>query len=117
MSLLDPTQSILEAAMQGAEARQTVLTQNLANADTPGYQRQDVNFESALQSAVASGQPLNDLSFTSSTDNDASNPDGNGVDANQESAYIAQNGLQYEALTQLATTRDSILQAAMGVSA
>ena len=49
MSLIDPTQQLLEAAMRGSWQRQTALTNNIANADTPNYQRQEVDFESTLQ--------------------------------------------------------------------
>ena len=52
MALVDATQQLLEAAMRGSWQRQTALTNNIANADTPGYRRQEVNFQSALQSAV-----------------------------------------------------------------
>jgi flagellar basal-body rod protein FlgB len=48
MALVDPTQQLLEAAMRGSWQRETALTNNIANADTPGYQRQEVNFESEL---------------------------------------------------------------------
>ena len=51
MALVDSTQQLLEAAMRGSWQRETALTNNIANADTPGYQPQEVNFESALQSA------------------------------------------------------------------
>ena len=56
MALVDSTQQLLEAAMRGSWQRQTALTNNIANADTPGYQRQEVNFESALQSAMNGGE-------------------------------------------------------------
>ena len=56
MSLLDTTQLALEAAMRGSMLRQTLLTNNLANADTPGYQREDVNFQSTLADAIQNGQ-------------------------------------------------------------
>ena len=52
MSLLDTTQQALESAMSGSMMRQTLLTNNLANASTPGYQPEDVNFQSSLQSAI-----------------------------------------------------------------
>ena len=48
MALVDSTQQLLEAAMRGSWQRETALTNNIANADTPGYQPQEVNFESAL---------------------------------------------------------------------
>ncbi len=55
MALVDSTQQLLEAAMRGSWLRETALTNNISNADTPGYQRQEVNFESTLQSAMSGG--------------------------------------------------------------
>ena len=61
MSLLDATQQALESAMSGSELRNTLLTQNLANVDTPGYQAQDVNFQATLQQAMQTSKPLNPM--------------------------------------------------------
>ena len=44
MDLFDTTQTALERAMIGTGARQAALADNLANANTPGYQRKDVDF-------------------------------------------------------------------------
>ena len=67
MSLLDTTQLSLEAAMRGSMTRQSLLTNNLANADTPGYQREDVNFQGTLQSALAAGSSPTSVNFTPTT--------------------------------------------------
>ena len=115
MSLIDPTQSALEAAMQGSMLRQTLLTNNLANADTPGYQRQDVNFQGTLANAMASGQSPASVAFTPYTQNQVLSADGNGVNAEQEQAYLSENGILYENLTEVAATREQILKTAMGV--
>jgi flagellar basal-body rod protein FlgB len=115
MSLIDPTQAALEAAMQGSMLRQTLLTDNLANADTPGYQRQDVNFQGTLANAMASGQSPSSVSFTPYTQNQVLSADGNGVNAEQEQAYLSENGLLYENLTAIASTREQILKTAMGL--
>jgi flagellar basal-body rod protein FlgB len=114
MSLLDTTQIALEDAMRGSMLRQTLLTNNLANVDTPGYQRQDVDFQSTLRAAMQDGQPLDQVNFTPVTQQQATRADGNGVNAEQESAYVAENGLLYQELTQIAATREQILQSAMG---
>ena len=39
--------------------------------------------------------------------------DGNGVDAEKEQAYLAENGLLYQELTQVAAARQQILQSAI----
>jgi flagellar basal-body rod protein FlgB len=114
MSLLDSTQLTLEAAMRGAWTRQTVLTNNIANADTPGYQRQEVNFESKLQSAIASGESPTQVQFSAETQQGSAGPNGNGVDVDAESAQLAENGLDYQALTQVLGARNNIMRAAMG---
>ena len=113
MSLLDTTQQALESAMSGAELRNTLLTNNLANVDTPGYEPQDVNFQSTLDQAMSAGQSPTSVSFQPHTVQQSTGPDGNGVSAEQEQADLSQNGLLYETLTQVAAQREHILQAAM----
>src|SRR5438874_13102744 len=90
MPLVDTTQLALEAAMRGSMMRQTLLGNNLANVDTPGYQRQDVNFQAALNAAIESRQPLDQLGFQAVTDQQTVRADGNGVNPEQESANIAE---------------------------
>ena len=46
MGIFDLTDTILERAMSGSELRQSVLANNLANANTPGFKRSDVDFQS-----------------------------------------------------------------------
>ena len=50
--LIDPTTSILEKALDGLTTRQSAISSNLANIDTPGYQAQTVDFETALKQEV-----------------------------------------------------------------
>ncbi len=42
---------LLERAMRFRLARQAVLSGNVANADTPGYRRRDIEFHEALKAA------------------------------------------------------------------
>jgi flagellar basal-body rod protein FlgB len=116
MSLVDGTQQLLEAAMRGSWQRETALTNNIANADTPGYRRQEVNFESELQDAIGDGAPLDEVQFETETQPLKAGPDGSGISVDQESAKLAENGLDYQALTQVLDARNSIVRAAMGVS-
>ena len=46
--LTDRTMNLTELAMDGLMARQKVIAANIANAETPGYQRKDVIFEDQL---------------------------------------------------------------------
>ncbi len=114
MSLVDSTQLALTAAIRGSMLRQTLLTNNLANVDTPGYQPQDVNFQATLENALQSGQPVDQVTFQPYTVNQATRADGNGVSAEQQSAQIAENGLLYQELTAVASSRTAILKSAIG---
>jgi flagellar basal-body rod protein FlgB len=115
MSLLDSTQSALESAMSGSMLRQSLLSNNLANVDTPGYKPQDVNFQGTLAAAMGSGQSPDQVAFQPYTLNQTVSADGNGVNAEQQSAQLAENGLLYQTLTQVAAQRESILKNAMGI--
>lgn len=116
MSLFDSTQLALGAAMRGSSLRQELLTNNLANINTPGYQRQDLDFHGALRTAQASGHDPRELSFRPATDPTRTvRADGSGLDADQEAAQLAKNTLEYQALVQVSSARSSILKIAMGV--
>jgi flagellar basal-body rod protein FlgB len=51
--LMDSTTRILSQALDGLTSRQSVISANLSNIDTPNYQPKAVDFETALQSEVA----------------------------------------------------------------
>ena len=116
MTLFDVTQLSLETAIRGAAMRQTTLAGNVANANTPGYRRQDVDFHGALKAAMSSGADLHDVGFTAAVDSSAPmQADGNAVDIDVENANLAKNGLEYEALVSVTSARIAILKSAMGV--
>nr|WP_206110161.1 flagellar basal body rod protein FlgB [Paenibacillus aquistagni] len=45
----------LEGALQAASARQNVISNNLANVDTPHFKRSEVQFESLLREQLTGG--------------------------------------------------------------
>jgi flagellar basal-body rod protein FlgB len=119
MDLFDPTQSLLSAAMTGASARQGALASNLANANTAGYRREDVDFHGALRAAWAAAgdgqESVPAMSFRPETDGAAvMRADGSTVDVDNEAAQLAANGLEYEALVSVAKARIDIIQSAIG---
>ena len=106
--------NVLNKAADAAWTRNDVLANNLANMDTPGYKRQDVDFESALKRELGSSKyiPLDkkvrglnsDLSgLDVSTYTDSSNYsyrlDRNNVDVDTEQVELASEQLRYEMLT------------------
>ena len=116
MTLFDSTSLVLQKAMSGAAMRQSVLSSNMANANTPGYIRRDVDFSGQLRDAMADGTDISNVQFTASEDKNAVlRADGNGVDVDVEGAALAQNELHYEALVSVSAARLDILRYAMGV--
>ena len=117
MPLYDNTQLALERAISGAALRQEVLANNLANAETPGFQRSDVDFHETLATAMRSGDStrIESTGFSPQQDPQTLRADGNGVDIDVESANMAKNGLEYEALVSIAKARIGIIQSAMGI--
>lgn len=118
MDLFDTTQIGLERALSGAALRQEAIATNLANVNTPGYRRQDVNFADALQRAFSAGSRtmVEDVAPAVAVDSTAPiRADGSTVDVDKEAATQAENGLQYQALSAVIKSRTAILRSAMGV--
>lgn len=117
MGLFDVTQIALERALSGSAQRQQLLANNLANADTPGFKRSDLNFHAALAGALAngaSGSQLDALSFQPQTDTTSSmQADGNNVDVDTEMSNLSQNALDYESLVTVANARLKMLATAI----
>ena len=103
--------NVLDKAADAANLRNEMLTNNIANADTPHYKRKDVSFEGYLQHALHGGgsldsrvnqinQNLSELGATIYTDNMnlSYRLDGNNVDIDVEAGYLAQNQIRYNAL-------------------
>jgi len=119
MGIFDSTQLVLDRAISGATLRNAVLANNVANVDTPGFQPSDVDFHAALKGAIAGGSSaIGQVQFSPETSGApvALRADGNGVDAEAESAKLAENGLELSALVQVAGARVQIMKTAMGVA-
>ena len=102
--------------MRGSWQRETALTNNIANADTPGYRRQEVNFESDAAGRDERRRTARQVQFQTETQPQQAGPNGDGVSVDQESAKLAENGLDYQALTQVLGARNSIMRSAIGVA-
>jgi flagellar basal-body rod protein FlgB len=119
--LIDTTQLALERAIQGASQRHAALASNLANAETPGYQRVDVDFHGALAGALEAGTDrraaLERTAFSPQADGSvgAVRADGSTVDVDAESAKLAANALEHQAAVQVAHARVEIMRTALGI--
>ncbi|NLL52440.1 MAG: flagellar basal body rod protein FlgB [Peptococcaceae bacterium] len=118
--------NLLERGLDGLALRQKVLADNIANVDTPGFKKSDLNFEQYLQAAIDSRQdsrlPANkDITYNHSwpvkardfVEKDLATSfrnDGNNVDIDSEMTKLAQNNLHYDALTTMLIGHLSILK-------
>jgi flagellar basal-body rod protein FlgB len=94
-NLFGPHLNNLQNALGRSSQRHALLTNNLANVNTPGYQRRDMDFNITLQQEMGKSElrPLgNQVSG-------AIRLDGNGVDLEKEVMSIAETELRYQALT------------------
>jgi flagellar basal-body rod protein FlgB len=118
VGLFDTTQITLQQALAGSAQRQQLLANNLANADTPGFKRSDVNFQATLANALAqgdNGSQIESVSFQPQTDTTSSmTADGNNVDMDTEMSNLSQNALTYQSLVAVANARLKMLSTAIG---
>lgn len=103
--------NVLDKALDASWLRNDALSNNIANADTPGYKRQDVNFETQLAKALHSSRytsmdakvhNLKASRLIPVTYKDYAGfsyrLDGNNVDPDTEGVYIAKNQVVYQGL-------------------
>jgi flagellar basal-body rod protein FlgB len=126
-----PLLGILRERMAWLNARQGVLSQNVANADTPGYSARDIKpidfgdilkGESQSQPALIVTDPRH-IAITPDTTagyEDAaapdteSNPTGNTVSLEQEMIKVADNQAQYAAAANLYSKAVGMMRTAIG---
>ena len=105
--------NVLGKAASASYLRETVIANNIANDDTPGYQRQDVEFSSVLKDELIKIKYKNmDQAYHAVNKRlDHLEPiiyddyagydyriDGNNVDIDTENVYLAENQIKYNAI-------------------
>lgn len=118
MELFDTTQAALEKALVGSALRHRLIAGNIANANTPGFKRSDLDFASALARALDAGsspQQIAALDLVPQLDTQTSaRADGNNVDLDAEMAALHENSVTYQALAAVAKARLRMLEMAIG---
>ena len=118
--------NVLSKAADASWTRESLLANNIANVDTPGYKRQDIDFQSVLKKEISNYKYMNldqkmnalDLSKLKAsvyTDNEnySYRLDGNNVDIDTEQVELASEQIKYQALTQSITSEFQRLQSVM----
>ncbi len=113
---MNQTIDILTKLMDATALRQKVLSNNLANANTPGYLRKDVKFGNALAEAIKSGVDgrIQQVDPKVQIDTEAGVDErGNSVSIQKEMGEIAQNELLYNFATEMTSQKFSSLRKAI----
>ena len=79
-----------EHYMSLLSARQKLVASNIANADTPGYHTQDIDFRAAFDNALDGEAPM-----AQEPQGLPSKPDGNNVNLDREARLLAENALRF----------------------
>ena len=104
--------NVLNKAADASWKRETVLANNIANVDTPGYKRKDLDFEGVLKQELGRCKHTSLDTKIENLHMDHLNPsvytdlsnysyrlDGNNVDIDNEEVEYASEQLRYEGIT------------------
>lgn len=118
--------NILDKAADASWTRNDVISNNIANATTPNYKRQDVKFEDVLEMELRGAKStsldnkvskvslkrLNTQVYTDSVGY-SYRLDGNNVDVETENVELAANQIKYNMLTDIISNEFKLLQTVM----
>ena len=98
--------SILGAALAGTSARVDVIMNNMANSDVPGFRAREVDFETALKSAIENFRRTGSLDLSrvrptmrNQAPGMAFRMDGSNVDMEREMIQLYIHTTRYEVIT------------------
>ncbi|HEY2461226.1 MAG TPA: hypothetical protein VGI16_10465 [Candidatus Acidoferrum sp.] len=94
-----PNMMLLERYLGVVTMRQTLVSTNVANVDTPGYQTRDVDFRGELMRAMNGEETSTTSPFVMKVRGLVARPDGNNVSADREGMLLAEVQLQFKAAT------------------
>lgn len=116
--------NVLDKAADASWTRESLIANNIANATTPGYKRQDIDFQSVLKNELSNYKYMNLDQKMNAVDLTKLNPmvytdhgnysyrlDGNNVDIDTEQVELASEQIKYQALTTSITSEFQRLQA------
>ncbi len=98
MSLIStPMLSMVERLLDVAAFRQSLISSNIANVDTPRYRTRDIDFRSELVRAQHQADRESWRPLVRQVSGLMERPDGNNVSLERESLLLAQTQLQFRA--------------------
>jgi flagellar basal-body rod protein FlgB len=107
IAMLDGLTGQLERYMDLLSARQKLVASNVANADTPGYQTLDVDFQSELNNAAGTAPRAIEVEGLRVKN------DGNNVSLDREARLLAENSLRFQIASSLMRTEIRVVRSAI----
>jgi flagellar basal-body rod protein FlgB len=110
MNRLTDSLNFQAQALMLRSERQRVISSNIANADTPGYQAREMDFAQALRQATGQAARPAALQATAAGTRlmfarpSQTSVDGNTVDMDRERASFVDNSVKYEATLRFITS-------------
>lgn len=107
-NLFGPFANDLQRSMTQTTQRHALIVNNLANVNTPGYKRKDMDFGIVLEEEMQKGPEAIERelgeAFGGQEDETSIRLDGNNVDLEREVMALAETELRYQALTDMANS-------------
>lgn len=102
MSWIDSAQvNLLGRYLDLSAQRQSLITSNIANVDTPGYHTKDIDFQGELQRALQGSEEPETEPFVREVPGLITRPDGNNVSVDRESLLLSEVQMQFGIAEQL----------------
>ncbi len=109
-----PQLDLLNRLLDACAVRHRAIAQNVANVNTPGYQRLVVRFEEELARQLKSGTAAVHARPIITTDPQSpARADGNNVDLSQELSLLTKNSLLYHTYVQILALRIGEMRSAI----
>ncbi len=116
MSLNIPQADLLIRLLDVASLRHRLISQNLANVNTPGYRQLEVSFEDAFAKALSKKGDSSAVRITPRIVEGHDNPvrqDGNTVDLDREVGSLNKNSVMYGTTIQMLMSRINMMRSAI----
>jgi flagellar basal-body rod protein FlgB len=104
--MLDSISGQVERYMDLLSARQQLVSANIANADTPGYQTQDIDFQGELRNAMGAPQTI-------AAEGLETKNDGNNVSIDREARLLSENALRFQFASNIMRSNLKMLRSAI----
>ena len=112
---MDPLLNTVEYALGGLQLRLDTVANNIANANTPLYRSQKVDFETSLAGALRSGRPAPTNGPAVVDGNDLVDNAGTSVSIENELTEMTKSSLERQVMVSGFNYKIDMLKAASGV--